>query len=303
MQIRPTKSQAIRIVSEQAPQMLEIFRDFQASNGGWLKWPHKLLEIKKNLKVDNYVTLYEDKKRIDLSLFLALMGKEEFLKENEKLINLTPEEGEQYVIDLTQELTEIDMSEFDKSLPDLNPTKEQEELIRTNFEALSETEKAKAIEQAQFLYQFVFSSIHNYFSIMVCGEALTSLVPKAIQGDDVALCKAVKIDRNLITSHPYFIDRFQRAQKNGERKFLESLARPQTTPGLIGKISYPGLYVVFAMLESIGWLDDFKHKEILDVCDKAGLDRLQNRIEDVGYLTKRLSEYRNYQKTGGVSMH
>ena len=301
--LRPTKSQATQIVSEQAPQMLEVFREFQTSNGGWLKWPDKLLEIKKNLKVVNYVTLYEDKKRIDQSLYLALIGKEDFLKENERLKKLTPEESEQYVIDLTQGLIEMDMSEFDKSLPDLNPTKEQEEANRALFQTLSETEKAKAIEQAQFLYQFVFSSIHNYFSIMVCGEALTSLVPKAIQGDDEALCKAVKIDRNLITSHPYFIDRFQRAQTNGERKFLENLARPQTTPGLIGKISYPGLYIVFAMLESIGWLDGLKHKEILDICDRAGLDRYQNRIEDVGYLTKRLAEYRRYQKTGGLSMH
>lgn len=57
------------------------------------------------------------------------------------------------------------------------------------------------------------------------------------------------------------------------------------------------------MLESLGWLNDLTHSEILDICTAANLDRWENRIEDVNYLTKRLAGYRKYQKTGGVSMH
>lgn len=149
----------------------------------------------------------------------------------------------------------------------------------------------------------VFLSVHNFLSVMVNGEKMTSLVPKAIAGDEDAFRKAVKIDRSLLSYHPYFVDRFQSAQANGEAEFLRRLSHNNSTPGLIGKISYPGLYVVFAMLESLGWLDEISHSEILDICDKAGLDRWQNRIEDVNYVTKRLAGYRRYQRTGGVSMH
>ena len=60
MLLRPTKSQAIKLVTEQAPQLLEVFKDFQASNGGWLTWPDKLLKIKKNLKADNYISACPD---------------------------------------------------------------------------------------------------------------------------------------------------------------------------------------------------------------------------------------------------
>ena len=34
---------------------------------------------------------------------------------------------------------------------------------------------------------------------------------------------------------------------------------------------------------------ELKHNELLDLCDSARLDRFQNRIEDVNYLTKGFS--------------
>ena len=55
--------------------------------------------------------------------------------------------------------------------------------------------------------------------------------------------------------------------------------------------------MLFGILESFQWLNDLKHEEILDICDEAGLDRYQNRIEDVNYITKRLAEYRRWQKS------
>ncbi len=301
--LRPTKSQAIKLVTEQAPHLLEVFRDFQASNGGWLRWPDKFLQIKKNLKLDDYVTLYEDEKRIGMSLYLFMFGKEAVLEENEKTKNFNDQEKEEYVVNLTQELMDDGVEAFESMLPNLDPTTEELEEAKGVFEKLSENERVEAIKKQCYLFLYLFSSLHNYFSIMVCGEALTSLVPKAIAGDDDAFCKAAKIDRNLIFAHPYFIDRYQKAQIDGDKDFLRRLSVNQSTPGLVGKISYPGLYVVFAMLEALRWLDDLEHSEILDICDAAGLDRWQNRIEDKNYLTKRLIGYRRYQKTSGLSMH
>lgn len=138
---------------------------------------------------------------------------------------------------------------------------------------------------------------------MITGELMTSLVPKAIKGDQDAFCKAVKIDRNLIVSHPYFKQRYQEAQAKGERDFLRRISTNQVSPNLIGKIRYPGLYIVFAMLDALKWLNDLTASQILDICDAAQLDRWQNRIEDTVAVNKQLARYRRYQKTGGVSMH
>lgn len=132
---------------------------------------------------------------------------------------------------------------------------------------------------------------------------MTSLVPRAMRGDDDAFLKAIQIDRQLLKAHPYFIERYATAFQKGEVEFLNNVSYRLTNPHLRGKILYPGIYVVFAILEVMGWLDDLTHEEILDICDAAGLDRWQNRIEDVNYLTKRLAGYRRYQKTKGVSMH
>ena len=55
--------------------------------------------------------------------------------------------------------------------------------------------------------------------------------------------------------------------------------------------------MLFAILESTQWLDELKHREILDICDQLNLDHYENRIETENALTKRLSEYRKFQKS------
>lgn len=85
-------------------------------------------------------------------------------------------------------------------------------------------------------------------------------------------------------------------------EFLRRLLSREMSPPLQSRIQYPGLYMLFGILEAFQWLDDMKHEEILDIVDAAGLDRYQNRVEDINYLTKRLSEYRRWQKLGALSM-
>ena len=138
---------------------------------------------------------------------------------------------------------------------------------------------------------------------MTHGAKLTALVPQAMAGNEDAFLKAIQIDRYLLTHHPFFVQRKQEAQDRGEQEFLRKLAYRESNSNLAGKIRYPALFMLFGILESIQWLDDLSHVEILDICDEIGLDRYQNRIEDTNYLTKRLVNYRNWQKSGGVSMH
>ena len=100
----------------------------------------------------------------------------------------------------------------------------------------------------------------------------------------------------LLLHYPYFRDRKARAQSDGDMAFLSKLSYRESNPPVRSKIRYPALYMLFGILESVGWLDDLTHDEILDICDEARLDRYQNRIEDVNCITKRLSEYRLWKK-------
>ena len=303
--LRPTKAQAVSLVVENASQYVELYKEFQTMDGGWLIWPEKFLQIKRNLNLDHYVIHYRSDKSINACLMIAMMGKEGFRQWNEELSSLPEAQQLSAIEGLADEFKDFGDQDFEAMFGRWPETPEEEQLAKVSFESLDEEAKKEALFRYAHLFAHIFSSIHNYLALMVLGEKMTSLVPKAEKGDDNAFLRAVKIDRNLLISHPYFVQRHAQAQANGSREsfFLKKIADYQSRPGLKSKIQYPGLYVVFAMLESLQWLDDLKHSEILDICDQAGLDRWQNRIEDVNYLTKRLIEYRRYQSTGGVSMH
>lgn len=300
--LRPKKSQAIALVSKSVPEYVEFFREFQSYDGGWLKWPDKLINIKNNLKLDSYVLLYEDQKKIDLYLLLFLMGEDGLKKWNKEFKEQDEEEQLASIDAFAQELID-ESGELQEIIAEFPQTPEDEIEVVKQFELLNDEEKAAQIKSLTFLFLHILPAIHNYFAVMITGELMTSLVPKAIKGDQDAFCKAVKIDRNLIVSHPYFKQRYQEAQAKGERDFLRRISTNQVSPNLIGKIRYPGLYIVFAMLDALKWLNDLTASQILDICDAAQLDRWQNRIEDTVAVNKQLARYRRYQKTGGVSMH
>jgi hypothetical protein len=300
--IRLTKSQLTKLVTKAAPEYLEIFSEFKAYDGGWLVLPERIQKIKGNLKLDYYVTLYKDQKTIDVCLLLFMFGKVGLKEWNNDLKKLPPADQVQQVVNFSDEL--INNPTWIDDVIGGWPNNSEEELVqRKQFESLTPQEQQQQLERVSFLFLHILLSLHNYFALMAHGQKMVSLVPKAINGDDEAFCKAVRVDRNLLVSHPYFKERYQRAQANAEKEFLQKLGVCQSRANLIGKIRYPGLYLLFAMLEVLEWLDDLTHEEILDLCDNAGLDRWQNRIEDVNSVTKQLARYRKYQKTGGVSMH
>ncbi|MGD9787477.1 MAG: hypothetical protein AB7U30_05925 [Sulfuricellaceae bacterium] len=298
--LRPAKNHVTAMVVHLAPEYVELLRYFQ-DNGGWIRLPEKLEALVKNLNLSNYVQLYEDERRIQVSLMFGLMGEEGYKKWSAELEAAGLEAQQSFLDDLTAEMATEESWEW---LEDFFPgTPEEEEAQRQLFESLAEDEKQQAIRQAQFFWGFFFAQFYNVLSLMIHGRKLTSLVPRAMAGDDDALCKAIQIDPRLLSLHPYFHERRLKALNEGDGDLLARIGYRLANPGSRGKIRYPGLYMVFSMLEAANWLSDFSHAEILDLCDAAALDRYQNRIEDVNYVTKRLREYRRMQKTGGLSMH
>lgn len=296
MVVRPPKESALRFAEKMAPLYAEVFHELKA-DGGRLVMHTRVAQIRQY--VGKYVVLYDDERRLGMALLKGLLGEQGFDEFEEEASQHTEEEKEQFLKQLS-EPDEIDALIDLFEIPDTEEGWKEAEIA---FQALPPEEQAIVLRQGTLLWAGVFGGLFNMLSLMVHGAKLTTLVPQAIAGDDEAFLKAVQIDRCLMTHHPFFIDRKQRAQDKGEVEFLRALGYREANPLIRGRIRYPALYMLFGALEAAQWLDDLKHNELLDLCDSAKLDRFQNRIEDVNYLTKRLIEYQRWKKTGGLSMH
>jgi len=302
---RIEKPIARRLTIMLAPECGEVLSHFRAKRDGWVKLPHKFEELRKNSGLgDSYVVAYEDESRILSSLFKGIFSEnasEELKQFNTEFLALTPEERIE-VVDAVSKF--LQGAEFKLILDNAFViTEKDRETARQAFEAQSSEKKAADIQSIQYLLIFFYSIFYNSLSLMVHGQKLTTLVPLALQGDKESFCKAVQIDRNLLTGHPYFRDTYARLQSGDDKDFLDAVLYRIGNPTTRGKIRFPSLYMVFATLEGFHWLDEFTASEILDICDEARLDRFQNRIEDENYLTKRRIEYRRMQRIGLLSMH
>ena len=296
MQSRIEKSVAHFLVATLAPECGEVFKTIRAKRNGWIKMPEWLERARKNSGLgDTYVTLYEAEPRINFCLIKSIF----FENTSEQIKQFDNEfaaasEAEKLAIlrDLNSDLSD------EKIFTEISQMKMSSEAAREEFEALPEEERIAIIHRMQFFLAFFYATFFNGIALMVHRQKLTTLVPLALQGNKKAFCMAVQIDRNLLTGHPYFRDTYARLQTGDDPKFLDDISRHITKPPVQGKVRYPALYSLFATLDTFEWLDDFTAPEILDICDDAGLDRYQNRIEDENYLIKRRLEYRKKQKIG-----
>lgn len=288
--LRPNKAATIKSASSLTPEYTKLLRELQ-KGGGRIVFSTEIAAIQNSF--GSYVTQYDNELRLGLALLLALLGEDGFNKLNVELKDASPEEQQKFIDEITEQ---EDWDEI-TALFYIPKTPQEWEEARKQLELLPQEERQSQEKRSGFFWTYFFGSFFNTLSLMVHGEKLTALVPKAINGDDDAFMKAAQTDRMLLLHHPHFRERKLRAQNEGDKKFLLRLANREATPLVNGKIQFPGLYMLFGILESLQWLDDLSASEILDVCANAGLDPYQNRIDDADYVSKRLREYRCWQNT------
>lgn len=288
--LRPSKDAAVKAAISLTPQYAQLLRDLQ-KGGGKLQFRPEIRSLQH--RFPQYIDCYDNELKIGAALMLAVLGEEEYHRLSAELESATAEEQQEFLDEIAKE---EDWQELADSFlfPD---TPHGWAEARKQFEALPPEEQRKTARAGAFFWSYLFSSFFNTLALMVHGDKLTTLVQKAINGDDTAYMRALQTDGMLLRHHPYFVERKQRATCDGDKKFLLRIASREATPILSGQIQYPGLYMVFGILESFQWLDDLKANEILDICVEAGLDQHQNRIDDVNYLRQKLNEYRKWQKT------
>jgi hypothetical protein len=291
---KPSPILASSYITKLLPDYVALLKKLEKQNGA-VQLDPRITQALKNLNITDYAKYYQEVDRLPSLIFFGLVGPQAAREFSSELNNAEPHE----ITHLLDEfLSEQDALDFDvQSL--ISATPEQQEAARLEFEALPEDEKEAALLQLQAFWVMFMVFFFEILSIVVHGQRMTHLVAQAMAGDDDAFVKAVQVDRSVLTAIPYFSERRQRAELAGEVEFLNRLHYRLTSPTLRGKIRHRELWLVFAMLEWMNLLDgSLKDREILDICGAADLDPRANRIEDVGYVTKRRLEFKRFQKTG-----
>ncbi|NOY73951.1 MAG: hypothetical protein GXP14_16545 [Gammaproteobacteria bacterium] len=135
------------------------------------------------------------------------------------------------------------------------------------------------------------ASFFNYLALMIHGRSMCQLITDAKDGDDVAFCLAVQIDRTVLQL-PCFQKRLLKSQFSDDDVFLEKLASRIRTPILQSKIRYRTLMLTFAILDVANMLYDLPLEKLLDICEAIGVTGGENGIDDVDKLAKRRLEYK-----------
>lgn len=274
-----------------APDWLWLLKYIE-SEDGYVRFPPAVSQWIKNLNIGNYPVLYEDERAIGAILVKAFLSDEQVGQLNTELEACSSEERGQLLLEYIGNLgEEIDAIELPK-------TPAAQKRAEAQFLAMSDAERQHAIEFMQRFLMSMLAGFYQSLSIMVHGEKLTALVAQAKAGDDKAFAKAVQIDKRILHALPYFNDRFAAANSEGQREFVELVTAHMSRPPYKGKIRHKALYLAFSLLDQVGVLDRMKHSELLDLCTQAGLDSHANRIDDVKNVSKRLAEYRAFQRRG-----
>ena len=262
------------------------------SEGGWIRFPPFLTNAVTNLKIENYPLLYESEPALTEAILRSFLTPEQIREIAIEFEQASPEQRGEWLVDFS---VGVDSGLRDVRIP---RTQAEQDAARERFESLSKEERDKAVRFGQHFYSYFFSNFYQNLSLMVHGEKLTSLVAQAKTGNDDAFVKAIQIDRRILTVIPYFKDRYAKAQAEGHEDFYDKLSYRLARPPFKGKIRYKSLWMTFAILDGAGLLSEMTHSKILRLCDEAGVGGYKNRIEDVKYLSKRIKEYREFQRRG-----
>lgn len=291
MQMVVDINSAARLTQAMAPDWLWLLKYIE-SEDGYVRFPPAVSQWIKNLNIGNYPRLYEDERAIGAVLLKAFLSIEQIEELNAELEVRSSDERGQLLLEYISDLGDgIDAIEIPK-------TPAAQKRAEAQFLAMSDKERQHAVEFTQRFLMGMLAGFYQSLSIMVHGEKLTALVAQAKAGDDKAFAKAVQIDKRILHALPYFNDRFAAANSEGQREFVELVTAHMSRPPYKGKIRHKALYLAFSLLDQVGVLDRMKHSELLDLCTQAGLDSHANRIDDVKNVSKRLAEYRAFQRRG-----
>ena len=258
------------------PEIDEVLQGIEKDDG-WLNLPEDIIQNIHDLNISDWAKYYEDPKTLKAFALLISHSPDE-LKELAK----TPLESKAR---LTKEfIDEFDMSQL------AQPDSSDLDKFKTDYQESSPEEQLELTKQLTFLLLTFLTNLFNYLALMLHGKTICTLVLEAKNGNDNSLCEAAHIDKTILYL-PFVQKRIIQAQLGKDKEFLSKLGRRIGTPILSGRIKHRKLYLAFAILDDEGCLD-LPREELLDVLIEVGVYGKEYGNEDVGYLSKRLNEYK-----------
>lgn len=275
---------AKRFLKGLIPEAAELFSMLRTASPGDGLSP-KLRQILANLKVQNWAHLYQNPQNQTKLKLLLVMTPEEINNLNSELESMSPEEQVAWAIEMVDAISEDDFDETD------------EEAAQKEFESLNDKEKAERIKQTQLFFTFFMPVIFNYLAIMVHRKSMFQLVVEAMSGDDESLLKAIQIDKTVLTSIPYFVERNLQAARDGDFAFQRRINTYRNKPIFVSRPRYPTLWLLFSAVQEMNLLDDFESDKdsFFNLCEEVGAYGFKYGVEDVESFSRRLRAYKKDQ--------
>jgi hypothetical protein len=289
---KATAAALLQVLAPQLKDFLQLVRD----NGGRMAWQDSFADFIDRLNIGAYPRLYENEPATGVVLALAFCGgQEEAIALNNYLQALSPAERGAELLELGPHLAELVES------IDFDPTAEKRAAMQAEAQSLSDDERQKAVEFLQRMFMGILALFHQFQSVMVHGERLTSLVAQAKAGDDKSFLKAVQIDKRTLTEIDYFKQRWARAHTRGEQALIKSAARMLEAPSFVGRIQHKTVMLSLLLLDSVGLLDSYSDEELLNTLISSGMVDDDQPIEDVKNLNKIRARYRQLKAKAVLS--
>lgn len=259
---------------------------------GSLSLPNEFIDILLLDDLPGWANLYEDFNLMKGVVGISLLGEHRVKALASEIKGLSHEELIQRKNELKYEILEkVESGELD-NFGDIDGLDGLEGDDLDAFLKGSEHHRKAIITNLTTFLPHIF----YYLSLMTHGENIVDLIKKAKNGDDDAFCKAIQIDRTLIYEIPYFRERVFRAQLSDDRAFLNDFSTHFKGKIFGHKLSYPKLWLLFAILEDEGFLD-IPLDRLLNVCEQAGVYGKNWGVNDTNTLSKRRREYKRKRGT------
>ena len=280
---------AAHLLKISAPDWEWLLREIE-SKDGFFRFPPEVAQYIERFKIANYPLLYQDERAIGNAFMLAFFTPSEAIALDRELTEASLEERGEFLTEFLGGVVE-GVNEAENVWRDKTP-----EQAKAEFDAMAPEEQAGAIKSLQFMSMAFLAGFYQVLSVMVHRQKITALVAHAKAGDDSAFVKAVQIDPRILTTDPYFKQRFENLHAIGNEAFRRKLSYRMQCAPYRGKVRHKSLWMGFAFLDMCGHFETLKDREMLDLLDEAGIGGYDNRIEDVKYLNKRRNEYRQFQQ-------
>jgi hypothetical protein len=253
-------------------------------NNGTLSLPREFIDFFCKVKQPDWASYYESQQKLDTIAVMIFFEPEDIREMADEIRQLPPADVHAYRKEIEDyvcaEFGELKSSPFDFHF--LSP-KEVEVYLQTT----SLDQQQKDLVKAYLMFTTFITQTFQFLALATHGRTMHELVTAAIDGDDVAFCQAIQIDRTVLFAIPYFKNRLIQMQLGHETTLLQSVGRAMSGKLWGGRFPNPEMWVVFSILHRDGRLKSMPLDQLLDICVQLKV----HKGTDTNTISKRKNEF------------